>query len=143
MDVVILDFASRLEEERVRLGLKKGEMAVAGRVSASAYGNYLRGERVPDLAALAAWAEAGADPLYIAVGRRNTALLAPDEEAVLSGYRKLDARARAGVLALIGGMQLPEPAVGVEIKGDVSQVVHGGMTVSGPAQFTINKKARK
>jgi len=105
MDVVILGVAGRLEEERVRLGLKKGEMAQAGNVSASAYGNYLRGERIPDLAALAAWAGAGVDPLYVAIGKRMPGLLSPDEEMILGGYRQLDARGRAGVLALIGGMQ--------------------------------------
>ncbi|SPR99533.1 helix-turn-helix domain-containing protein [Cupriavidus taiwanensis] len=142
MDVVIAGVGDRLEEERGRLGFKKGEMAQAGNVSASAYGNYLRGERMPDVAALAAWASAGVDPLYVTIGRRMPTLLTPEEEFVLGGYRKLDERGRAGVLALIGGMQ-PAASTDVQIKGDVSQVVHGGMKVTTPMNFTINKKSRK
>ncbi|SCU94405.1 putative phage DNA-binding protein [Cupriavidus necator] len=135
-------FGERLEEERARLNLSKAAMALAGEVSAGAYSNYLRGARVPDLAALAAWANAGVDVLYVVVGRRMPDLLTPEEELVLGGYRKLDTRGRAGVLALIGGMQHPASGTGVQIKGDVSQVVHGGMTVTTPMNFTI-KKTRK
>lgn len=135
-------FGERLEEERARLNLSKAAMALAGEVSAGAYSNYLRGARVPDLAALAAWASAGVDVLYVVIGRRMPDLLTPEEELVLGGYRKLDTRGRAGVLALIGGMQHPASGADVQIKGDVSQVVHGGMTVTTPMSFTI-KKTRK
>lgn len=116
-------FGDRLEQERARLGLKKGEMAEAGSVSASAYGNYLRGERVPDLAALAAWANAGADPLFIATGSHLPSLLTPEEEMVLAGYRQLDARGRAGVLALIGGMR---PAAEKKVKKTQAEMVFNG-----------------
>lgn len=137
-------FGQRLEEERARLKLSKAAMAQAGDVSAGAYSNYLRGTRVPDLAALASWSFAGVDVLYIVAGRRMPDLLTPEEEVVLGGYRKLDARGRAGVLALISGMQpaSDKPATGVKIKGDVSQVVNGDMNVSAPTNFTI-KKTRK
>ncbi|AXW23505.1 helix-turn-helix domain-containing protein [Ralstonia solanacearum] len=123
MSVDLESFGVRLEEERMRLGLNKGEMAQAGNVSASAYGNYLRGERVPDLAALLAWAEAGADALYIALGQHLPVLLPPEEEMVLAGYRKLDAQGRAGVLALIGGMQ---PQAGKKVKKTRNEMVFHG-----------------
>lgn len=122
------NFGDRLEEERDRLGLKKGQMAAAGNVAASTYSSYLRGERVPDLTALAAWAEAGVDPLYVALGHRMTKLLAPDEEMMLAGYRKLDVRGRAGVLALIGGLdQTKEPATTTKTRASGrAQVINGG-----------------
>lgn len=128
MFVVDMSFGTRLEEERQRLGLNKGEMAQAGNVSASAYGNYLRGERIPDLAALAAWTEAGADPLYIAIGQRIPTLLSPEEEMVLGGYRKLDARGRTGVLALITGMQ---PLAKHNIENNFAGKVKVGSVIQG------------
>ncbi|WP_227458677.1 helix-turn-helix domain-containing protein [Cupriavidus pauculus] len=115
-------FGKRLEEERARLSLSKAAMAQAGAVSAGSYSNYLRGARVPDLAALAAWADAGIDVLFVVTGHRTPALLAPEEEVILGGYRKLDARGRAGVLALIGGMQ---PAA--ETKHRTEMVFKGGV----------------
>ncbi len=121
------NFGDRLEEERSRLGLKKGQMAEAGNVAPSTYTSYLQGDRIPDLSALVAWADAGADPLYIALGRRMPDLLAPEEEMILAGYRQLDARGRAGVLALIGGMQAPA-ATSIRVGGNVGQYFEGDQT---------------
>lgn len=132
------NFGGRLEEERDRLGLKKGQMAEAGKVAPSTYTSYVQGDRVPDLNALVAWAEAGADPLYIALGQRMPGLLAPEEEMVLGGYRKLDARGRAGVLALIGGMQ-PQGGTSIKVQGDVGQYVDGPINTP----FTIDMRKEK
>jgi len=60
----------RLEEERERLGKKKGEMAALGGVVGSAYTNYLEGNRAPDADFLVSIASAGADIQYILTGRR-------------------------------------------------------------------------
>ena len=135
-------FGDRLEEERQRLGLGKGEMARAGGVSAAAYTNYLKGERTPDLAALQAWAKAGVDPLYITIGQRMLALLSPEEEVILGGYRKLDARGRAGVLALIGGMQpVARHAIENKFAGKVGSVIQGDYHQDQP--LTINMGGSK
>ena len=133
-------FGDRLEEERSRLGLKKGQMAEAGNVAPSTYTSYLQGDRIPDLNALVAWAEAGVDPLYVAVGRRMPELLAPEEELILSGYRRLDARGRAGVLGLIGGMQAPTGA-SIRVGGDVGQYFEGDQT--GPVSIDMSKGKKK
>lgn len=135
------NFGDRLEEERSRLGLKKGQMAEAGNVAPSTYTSYLQGDRVPDLNALVAWAEAGVDPLYVALGRRMPDLLAPEEEMILSGYRRLDARGRAGVLALIGGMQAPT-ATSIRVGGDVGQYFEGDQTGSVSIDMSKGKKKR-
>lgn len=135
------NFGDRLEEERSRLGLKKGQMAEAGNVAPSTYTSYLQGDRVPDLNALVAWAEAGVDPLYVALGRRMPDLLAPEEEMILSGYRRLDARGRAGVLGLIGGMQAPT-ATSIRVGGDVGQYFEGDQTGSVSIDMSKGKKKR-
>jgi transcriptional regulator with XRE-family HTH domain len=62
---------ARLEEEREKLGKKKGEMAAIGGVAASAYTNYLEGNRAPDAEFLAGIAAAGADVQYILTGIRS------------------------------------------------------------------------
>lgn len=133
-------FGDRLEEERSRLGLKKGQMAEAGNVAPSTYTSYLQGDRIPDLNALVAWTEAGVDPLYVALGRRMPDLLAPEEEMVLSGYRRLDARGRAGVLALIGGMQ-PAGGTSIRVGGNVGQYFEGDQT--GPVSIDMSKGKKK
>lgn len=135
------NFGDRLEEERSRLGLKKGQMAEAGNVAPSTYTSYLQGDRIPDLNALVAWAKAGVDPLYVALGRRMPELLAPEEEMVLSGYRRLDARGRAGVLGLIGGMQAPAGA-SIRVGGDVGQYFEGDQTGSVSIDMSKGKKKR-
>jgi transcriptional regulator with XRE-family HTH domain len=70
---------ARLEEERDRLGKKKGEMAAIGGVAASAYTNYLEGNRAPDAEFLASIAEAGADVQYILTGVRSISLACKPE----------------------------------------------------------------
>jgi transcriptional regulator with XRE-family HTH domain len=71
--------AERLLEERLRLKLKKGEMAGAGGVANSTYTNYEEGTRSPDGEFLAGIAAAGADVLYILTGIRALVQLIPRE----------------------------------------------------------------
>ncbi len=118
--------SERLEEERIRIGKKKGEMALIGGVVGSAYTNYITGDRAPDADFLIAIAGAGADVQYILTGIRSSTALSPDEQMLIAGYRALDARGKAGVFGVIGGLtQAPEPAVskrgGIVIHGDVGQ----------------------
>jgi len=117
--------SERLEEERERLGKKKGEMAKIGGVVGSAYTNYLEGNRVPDAEFLALIAAAGADVQYILTGIRSSAALTPDEQMLLAGYRGLDARGKAGVFGVIGGLTQSPASVGQQFNGTVGQVVHG------------------
>lgn len=136
-----VSIGDRLAEERKRKGLNQSAFAAIGGVSVKTQVLYEKAERVPDANYLAAIAGAGFDVLYVLLGAPSAAI-SIEESAVLAGFRKLDERGRAGVLALIGGMQ-PSASADVQIKGDVSQVVHGGMTVTTPMNFTINKKGRK
>ena len=133
---------TRLVEERERLGLTQTEMAKRGGVAFRTYCDYESGKSEPRASFFADVSLHGLDVQYVVTGKRSASAMRPDEELVLTGYRRLDEKGRAGVLALIGGMQ-PAPSTDVQIKGDVSQVVHGGMTVTTPMNFTINKKSRK
>lgn len=87
--------ASRLFEERQRLGLKKGEMATAGGIANSTYTNYEEGARAPDGEFLAAIAAAGADVQYILTGTRTQpAQLNERQKALLDNYEHTDEQGR-------------------------------------------------
>ncbi|WP_043345704.1 helix-turn-helix domain-containing protein [Cupriavidus basilensis] len=129
----------RLAEERKRKGLNQAAFAAIGGVSVKTQVLYEKAERVPDANYLAAIAGAGVDVLYVLTGASSSAALAAEEAAVLAGYRLLDARGRAGVLALIGGMQPDNGNAIVRVKGNVGQYVEGNVT----APFTIDMSKKK
>ena len=112
-------------------------MASLGQVGDRSYWHYEKGERAPDADFLVSIQEAGADVLYILTGRRQESELSHDESALLTGYRAMDARGRAMVLAMIGGYTQPA-APSLTISGaTIGQVVQGdaaggGQVVSGP-----------
>ncbi|KVK71717.1 helix-turn-helix domain-containing protein [Burkholderia sp. MSMB1498] len=103
-------FAERLREERQRLGLNQTDFAASGGVKRDAQQNYESGLRRPDSSYLEAVAALGVDVAYLLTGQRNASELSADEEVLLAGYRSLDAKGRAGVLGLIGGMTQQVPA---------------------------------
>ncbi len=140
-------FGERLAEERDRLGFSQAEMAQRGGVAVRTYANYEAGEREPGLSALANWQTAGVDSLYIVTGQRSASAMAPDEEMVLAGYRKLDARGRAGVLALIGGMQPPAAPTrtGMVFHGKVGDVknIEGDYHQNEPVTINVGAKKKR
>lgn len=110
----------RIREERLRLGLTQDQLGVAPKTQRF----YESGERSPDADYLQRFAEAGADILYIVTGRAG-GVLSPEESALLSGYRAMDDRGRAMVLAMIGGYTHPA-APSLTISGaTIGQVVQG------------------
>jgi len=119
---------TRLVEERDRLGLTQTEMAKKGGVAFRTYCDYESGKSEPRASFFADAALHGLDVQYVVTGQRSGGAMKPDEEMVLAGYRKLDERGRAGVLALIGGMQ-PEAATKhrteMVFKGGVGSVNQG------------------
>lgn len=126
---------ARLKEERERLGYSQIAFAALGGASKGSQLAWEKGAATPNAEFLHVVGSAGVDVLYVVTGQRNLSNPAPDEEMVLAGFRKLDARGRAGVLALIGGMQ-DQSNANVRIKGDVGQYVEGNLKVTQP--FTIN-----
>ncbi|MDB0528211.1 helix-turn-helix transcriptional regulator [Ralstonia solanacearum] len=114
----------RLAEERKRKELNQTEFGALGGVTVKTQVLYEKSERVPDANYLTALADSGVDVLYVLTGKHSAAELAPDEEMVLMGYRRLDARGRAGVLALIGGIQ---PQAEKKAKTRNEMVFHGAV----------------
>jgi transcriptional regulator with XRE-family HTH domain len=115
----------RLKEERLRLDLNQTEFGELGGVQKDAQLKYESGKRKPDTEYLSAIAAAGADVQYILTGIRSSAALTPDEQALLAGYRVLDARGKAGVFGVIGGLTQSPASIGQQFNGTVGQVVHG------------------
>ncbi|MDN7492508.1 helix-turn-helix domain-containing protein [Burkholderia sp. AU45274] len=138
------DFASRLKEERKRLGVNQTAFAALGGITKDTQLNYESGVRRPDSAYLEAIAAHGVDVAYLLTGQRNAAALSTDEEVLLAGYRSLDAKGRAGVLGMIGGMTQQIPTTPQAAKtttvhqnfegANVGQHVTGDVT----APFSIN-----
>ncbi|MGN5353220.1 helix-turn-helix domain-containing protein [Ralstonia sp. L16] len=139
MDSKKLQFADRLARERVRLGLSQLEMAGLGGVALRTYANYESGDREPGVSALANWGKHGADVLYLVTGKHVPALLSAEEDAVVSSFRELDMRGRAGVLGLLAGMQ--SSAAGVHVRGDVGQYFEGDQT--GVVNIDMSKGRKK
>lgn len=83
----------RIREERLRLGLTQDQLGVAPKTQRF----YESGERSPDAAYLARFAELGADVLYILTGERTVGELAPDEAALLDNYRNAQPGGKAAL----------------------------------------------
>jgi len=87
--------SERLEEERIRLSLNKGQMAKAGGASDSAYTKYASGERDPPGGYLSELSKAGVDVLYVLTGNRSNGVDSPgaryvtkQEEALLDNFQQ-------------------------------------------------------
>lgn len=66
-----MSLGARIKEERQRLGLNQTHFAALAGASRRAIVNWEGDGASPPVAALTAWIDAGADPLYILTGRRS------------------------------------------------------------------------
>lgn len=130
----------RLREERKRLGLNQGKFAALGCVTKDTQLNYENGSRKPDSAYLEALSLAGVDVFYVLTGKISSDALTDDENALLTSYRKLDIRGKAGALGAISGMSAP-PASHVEFHGQVGQQINGDIT--GPQTINMGGSKKK
>ncbi|ABX18537.1 transcriptional regulator, XRE family [Burkholderia multivorans ATCC 17616] len=139
----MVSIGDRLRDERKRTSLSQRAFAERGGVTEKTQVLYEKGERVPDAIYLEKIAAAGVDVLFVLTGHRNSAELSPDEEVLVTGYRSLDAKGRAGVLGMIAGMtQQPTesaPAKVAKVRqnfegASIGQQVTGDVT----APFSIN-----
>ena len=100
-----MDTGGRLREERERLGMNQTDFGAVGGVKKLAQIKYEKGERAPDAAALAAWAQIGVDVLYVITGQRaggaSMPLAVPQlnrrEAALLDNYRNSPEDAKAAL----------------------------------------------
>lgn len=145
-----VSIGDRLREERLRLGMSQTAIGEVGGVTKKTQMLYEGGERYPDAHYMAAIAAAGADVLYILTGVRDYVpppQLSPDERVVIDGYRLLDARGKAGVMALISGMS-PSPSPGPGkgprqvFHGDVGQVIEAQRPFKTRTTINVGKSAK-
>ena len=137
-------FNERLRAERKRCGLSQEKFAALGGVAKDAQLNYENGSRKPDSDYLAAIAAAGVDVLYLLTGEFASSVLPVDEKELLSGYRDLDIRGKAGVLGMISGMSDPkQPSTAQTFvnHGEVSQQIAGNNTAPQTFYLGSNKNA--
>jgi len=113
------------------MGRNQTEFGQIGGVQKGAQLKYESGERCPDGNYYAGIAAAGADVQYILTGIRSSNSLTPDEQMLLAGYRALDARGRAGVLGMIGGMTASPASAGQQFNAPVGQVAQGDINNQG------------
>jgi transcriptional regulator with XRE-family HTH domain len=102
----------RLREERERLDLSQPKFAAVAGTTKQTLFSWESGKTAPDAFQLAQLAGIGADVLYVVTGLRSGGVTPPPalrdgEATLLEGYRALDARGKAGVMALIAGMGAP------------------------------------
>lgn len=86
-----MNLCDRLKEERERLGHSQTAFAALAGASKHSQINWEKGVASPNAAALAAWAEAGLDVLYVVTGHRAQPIAATDkltsrQRALLSNY---------------------------------------------------------
>lgn len=140
----MVEFYNRLRQERKRLGLSQEKFATLGGVTRDTQMNYESGSRKPDSDYMIALAIVGVDVLYLLTGEYGLSTLSADEKKLLSGYRGLDIRGKAGVLGMIDGMNIA-PTRGstthVELHGSVGQQVTGD--IKSPQTFTIGGSKKK
>ncbi len=117
-----MGIGDRLREERVRMGMSQTEFAeVAGLIRKTLYG-YECGERFPDAVALAKWADAGVDVMYVLTGNRAVSQqervspkapaapsLSDSDRVLLRDFHAAPAQVQAGVKTTLGAFA---PATG-------------------------------
>ncbi|MCC7005172.1 MAG: helix-turn-helix domain-containing protein [Ottowia sp.] len=125
------NLGERLRQERERLGITREKLGEIGGVTGTTQTTYEKDVRRPDTDYLLAIEQAGADIFYILRGEPSPARsLSPDEQELLSSYRGLDIRGKAGVLGMIEGMRGSEKMhetlkkQGITIHGSIGGGMH-------------------
>ena len=102
-----MGISARLQQERKRLGLTQDATAAALGVTKRSVINWEGGSALPGAEALAAYAAAGADVLYILTGQRSQpvppqALLPEGDRILLDNFHAAPPQVRDGVKTTLG-----------------------------------------
>ena len=105
-----MNLHERLKEERERLGHSQTAFAALAGASKHAQINWEKGAASPNAAALAAWADAGLDVLYVVTGQRTGGASAPaparavseGDRILLDNFHAAPAQVQAGVKTALG-----------------------------------------
>ncbi|MBL8467350.1 helix-turn-helix domain-containing protein [Methyloversatilis discipulorum] len=111
--------ASRLHDERKRLGLSQATAADVCEVSRIVWGKYERGQAVPGADVLMKFAAAGADVAFILTGDGEQAGLSRDEIELLALFRSAPLAVKAAAIGALqsGGKAQASTTVRVSSKG--------------------------
>ena len=104
-----MTIGARLREERERLDMSQPKLGAVADTTKQTVFSWESGRSAPDAVQLSKLAAVGLDVHYVVTGQRIGAVtpapvLRDGEATLLEGFRGLDARGKAGVMALIGGM---------------------------------------
>lgn len=147
MSINISDYMStfgvRIKEERKRIGMNQTDFAAAGGVQKRAQVSYEQDERTPNIEYLALLSKIGVDVVYLLTGDLGAAALAEREKLLVTGFRALDERGQAGVLALVGGMAPAESKAKAVFHGTVGQVIKGDITSPQTFNFGVSESKKK
>jgi transcriptional regulator with XRE-family HTH domain len=92
------NIGERLKEQRLKAGFTQGQLAQRVGIAKGSQTLYETGKRMPDAKYLATVAELGLDVSYIVTGSVVDATLEPEEQQIVALYRRLDLRARRGIV---------------------------------------------
>jgi len=137
-------FGERLKLERQRLRMTQEDFAMAGGVKRRAQVSYEHDERAPDAAYLGAIAALGADIQFLVTSELSSSTkFTEDENKILTIYRSLDVRGKAGALGAIAGLAAPDGKSTTVLNGNSNQVIHGDQMVKAPLKLKISTKKKK
>ncbi len=131
--------ATRIKEERSRLGMNQEEFAGLAGLNRTAQVRYEKGERHPDAKYLEAVAAAGVDVQYVITGVRQGSMDAAEAE-LLARFRAASKELRAAAVAVLGSVPAANSAPAIQFGGDnLGQVMSGTFDQSG---MTFNVGSR-
>lgn len=107
-----MHISERLKEERERLGFNQTDFAALAQATRKALFNWESGSAAPNAVALAAWADAGLDVLYVVTGQRAGGVkpaptLTAEEETMLGYFREASKEVRRAALGALLGASAP------------------------------------
>lgn len=133
-----MQMGERIREERERLGLNQTDFAALAGATRKALFNWESDAASPNAAALAVWADAGLDVLYVVTGQRAGGVkpaptLTAEEETMLGYFRDASKEVRRAALGALLGASGPSFEGSQQVfhkapKGDVAgrDIVKGG-----------------
>lgn len=125
------------------MGLNQTEFAASGGVQKRAQVSYEQNERFLDVAYLMSIHKIGVDVFYLLLGEVGSGTLNSEEAALVKGFRDLDLRGKAGVMALLSGLNTVESHPKAVFHGDVGQVVNGNVTGEQRFDFKASNSKEK
>lgn len=144
----LLTIGQRLRAERERMGFTQEAFAGMAGVTRKTLGSYEGDVRAPDAEALAIWAKAKLDVLFVVTGERDYTPpppLSPDEQELVALYRAAPLAVRSAAVAALASGQPAKRGTSVEFLGTVGQIIktEGGSFHQSGGVHVGGKKPRK